>query len=215
MDMPMDISDSIVESFAANPPESVAEPDNPTTAWCAGFDIARRIKGVLAQNGQAGPFEPEQFEDIVKCVASDYEWDPDDLWEEFFLAWDKVRLPEGQDRLTMAWADILATDDWEPLAGKYPSEAMRQACERVGALARRLAESNGGIVFLPTRRIGDLLGKSHDSAARMIRYLKRDHVLVLVRPHTRYMAAEYRYVRPEDRPDTVSAIPPSDTRVSG
>jgi hypothetical protein len=191
----MTLREAIEASLRDDPPDSLIDPQS-GDAWRAGFDVARRIRAILAVNGCDRPTVPETFQQVVEDVGGHYGWDPGQLFDLFALTWGKIRLPEGEDTLTVAWGLAVATP--ESLKGAYPSETMRQVCGQIAGCARLLSEGRA-MLFLPCRRLAELAGRSYASIARSIRLLQQHGVLRLVQRHTRYHAAEYQYIPQKKR----------------
>lgn len=200
----MTLGEAIENSFIDDPPETLIDPDDANLSWRAGFDVARRVRGILAINGYDRPTTPENFREIVENAGDANGWDSEVLFDEFALAWDKVRLPEGEDRLTMAWQ--MATETPEKLPSNFPSNDIRALCETLAACARILAAGNCGVAFFPTRKIGDLIGKHHAFVARAIRLLTDRGILRLTRAHTMNQAAEFAYIPVAERASVAKTV---------
>jgi hypothetical protein len=148
------------------------------------FDLARRLKAIAPDT------TPESLEGIVRDwharalpIIRTKDWPTS--WLEFREAWANVKRPAGA---TMA--DILA-------AAAAVTPAIADSIERLKALCRALQEHHGSCRPWPLscRLAGSTVGISHDTAARILRLLRKEGFIELTTPAGREgsgRAAEYR-----------------------
>lgn len=163
--------------------------------WKIGFLVARRIRTIMTRHGISRfklpphiksyyPVIREVFDDEVALAAAEM--------------WPKIEMDEDED--PMAVALKVAAKEVDEGAGvrlsfSFPSKEQQRLAQVIAAAAKILTDKNSSC-FLPTRLLGQRLGCSHESVARIIRILRAHGVLELTATSTRDRAAEYKYVGP-------------------
>jgi hypothetical protein len=99
-----------------------------------------------------------------------------ETWNDFALAWDRIKHPAGSGPLVEVWAKALAAGP-PPLPRVYLLEGIAQLASLCHEL-QRLAGT--GTFFLGCRTAGELLGVHHTTAWRFLRILENDRVLVRI-----------------------------------
>ncbi len=155
------------------------------------FEFARHLKGMPQYADAAAA-------DLVDAVrewhrqASPVIGTPsfDETWADFTYSWSRVVYPKGAGALQVALqrADSIPPPD---CASRYCDERLRRLC----ALCRELqALAGDGAFYLACRSAGGLLHMDFTVAARFLRLLVHDHVLMVAGRHTPTKATRYRYV---------------------
>ena len=172
--------------------------------WRAGFLIARRLqRALLEANVAYEDMAVDLFEDQVREVADVFEWDADELVMAVCDAWPKVRCPEDQDALTLAFNLVLQCDDLEPLSSEFPTEKATEHAAIIATVAAELQDnSDMGTLYLPVRRVGEILSRSPQYVAQIIRQLVEDGTLKKVTDHTAKRSTRYQYVPQPERVPT-------------
>ncbi|GEM_PF-2915967 len=124
----------------------------------------------------------------VLCTDLDYE----DLYCDFVYCWERIRYGIGEGPLAVAFRQaqqapliLPESDPWRDL----------ETYKLFVSLAFRLQLIKGDEpIFLPSRRIGDLLGRSHTQIVRYCAHAVDESYLQLVNEHSLVgrKAAEYR-----------------------
>jgi hypothetical protein len=156
------------------------------------FDLARALKSIIPGASAQG----------LKAIVHDWHYralhvirtkDFTTTWLDFVVAWERIRAPEVEIMAAIvAKAKAMPT----PAAGmNYDSEPMRQLV----ALCAMLQQHHGATPWpLSCRKAGEIIGVSHDTAARMLKALRFDRVIELAKPAGKKhsgIAAEYRYLQ--------------------
>jgi hypothetical protein len=165
-------------------------PDGPGQRNRKVFELAKALKGIMSgATGQAlRTIVAEWHRRATPAIRTK---DFTTTWLDFVVAWERIRAPEVEIMATIvAKAKAMPT----PAAGKnYDSEPMRQLV----ALCATLQQHHGSRPWpLSCRKAGEIIGVSHDTAARMLKALRFDRVIELAKPAGKRhsgQAAEYRY----------------------
>ena len=114
--------------------------------------------------------------------------DFDVTWQDFVVAWGKVKFPAGQGPLDKIYAAGLKR--MPPLAQGYHVPDVRNLIALCCELQRVAGD---GTFWLGCRPAGAVLGVSAATANRYLLKLQHDEVLHLITPGKRGRSAEYRY----------------------
>lgn len=172
------ISEVLAQAFE-RPPEGGAY-----SIYKAGYVQAKAARKALGYP-EAPP--PEVFAAAVEYAAR-HGIDADELINVIFSCWYESA-PGG---IVAAWEAVQA-DSWRVDVPGLPSKD----AAALATLAYQLADNSDAPVFLPCRTVGELLGKSHMHAARILKNLCRLGVLEVTKQHdfARHKAAEYRFTQ--------------------
>lgn len=113
-------------------------------------------------------------------------------WADFTYGWDKVRYPEGE---TLLRAMKLADENQ-----KEPQVQYDYDCEKTRFLIRlcyqlQQLRCDKSMFFIGCRDAGKCSGFSHTEAAKRLKMLVADSVLVILKENTRENATEYRFIK--------------------
>ncbi|HPO17368.1 MAG TPA: hypothetical protein PLI09_28305 [Candidatus Hydrogenedentes bacterium] len=138
--------------------------------WRFGFDLARRVQGVLLAHGyDPARVDLNRFEDFLKQIADDYEMNADELTEQVWDAWDKIRLPAGIDPIAAAAAAPVEVE----LKGKYPNAQFKTDAARVLNIAQQLSQTTSTF-YLPVHKLAGQLNTQPKRIARILRALEKN-----------------------------------------
>jgi hypothetical protein len=162
------------------------------------FKLARLVRDYEAAKGQVATKQELQFVFDRWCVVARRFWrhTRDDYWAEFLEAYYYARIGLDQDPLKRALTQVRTM----PLP-----EVTGFSDERVRLLAAICREMQGLVgnssFFLPTRKLGELLGAPYSTIARWLVNLDVLGVIRLapgeVRKHGGKRCPRYHYVLPE------------------
>ncbi len=160
--------------------------------WQHGFLLARRVQGILLQHG----YNPRQvkranFRDFIQQFAEVEGIDADDLAEQFWDCWEKIRTPEGTDPVTVAAADL----NGRVIEGDFSTERMQGYASKIYYMGRALAGGVGGVFFLSCRKIEETLSVDRMTANRAINELLRNGYLTKEGAATTKAAQRYKVVK--------------------
>jgi hypothetical protein len=155
------------------------------------FELARRLKAIpTLADAPAVALKSyvRQWHAYAKHAIATKEWT--ESWADFVDAWPRVRHAKGEEPLM----EVLhqATKNIPICAREYDNDQ----CQLLVSLCRILQFQAGRRpFFLSARTAGAMIGVSHESAARWMRMLVADEVLVLVTKGDRQSrkASEYTY----------------------
>jgi hypothetical protein len=137
--------------------------------WQYGFLLARRIQGILTEHKyNPAQVKPSTFNKTVGDFADREGTDSDDLLEDFFDKWSKVKVPEGGDPVRAAAAKA---DGHTALSGDWPTERQRLLAARIYETALTLAGGVGGTFFASCRKLAEVLGAERMSVSRALNQL--------------------------------------------
>lgn len=164
-----------------------------------GVSLARRLgerladEGSCEQSGWRWTFEltrllhalgggPGDHEESVMALAEATGMDPAEVCLGVHSLWQVVRVPAGEDALGVA----VERAKKEPLKLEGSPGRLYNV---VASIAQNLSVmADGGVIFLPRERVGDLLGKTHMAIVHAVALLVKNGVL-------REVCAEWSYAK--------------------
>ena len=155
------------------------------------FEAARRIQTVLMDYGIQNPqdLDPWQFVEHLEGTLTEEELDG------VLDCWSTVRCPTG-DPLSEA-IDLAAAqpEKWTALPkAQFRLQGIRELAQ-ITFRAAEIIEEKFGEVYLPSRKLAELLECNSDTANRITRRLRNAGFLVEVKQATAYAAARYKTCR--------------------
>jgi len=157
------------------------------------FRLARRLKAIPELADSPAKELRDVFAAWYRAVACPMDVSESEAFWDFKEGWDKVRWAAGVDPVRVA-LELAMKDDTPECAKHYDNPKMMLLV----ALCRRLQESAGkSPFFLACRTAGDQLGIPYRAAARWLRGLVFDGVLVVTDKHkggADRRAHRYRYI---------------------
>lgn len=157
----------------------------------AAFDLCRVLKVYYTDPTAA----LRATVDAVEEIAEGEGWDGEELAEEIYFSWPRVKSAACSDpaREAFLWAKAQPENK---LPGTWPPlKKFRRDAATVFLMCRHLSGEDSKPFYLPCRKVGGLLGCSHERAASLIRELVNNGYLVIHKQATRTRAAHYRVGR--------------------
>ncbi len=180
--------DALRASIEDNPPIDFDE----DMEWQCGFLLARRIQGVLIEHGyNPRTVKRANFREFLRQFAEAEGIDADNLAEQFWDVWEKIRTPEGVDPVAAAAAKVTG----KPLEGDWATEVFARDATAVYEIALELAGGVGGGCFLPCRKIASALGCDAMRVSRLLNALVLNGYLVRVGAATKTQAQRFEVAK--------------------
>ena len=111
-------------------------------------------------------------------------------WADFLHAWDRAKMPLGVDLASEAWGRLPET-----VSGTVIDDYDSPPVRRLVALLRELVLVTGSrVIWLSTRKGGELLGVSRETVSKWLNMLVADEVLEKVTPGNAYRSTRYRWL---------------------
>ncbi len=158
-----------------------------------GFQIARLIQGVLVKHGyNPRKTNVEVFrQEVIETAEDDMCSDPEEVYEAFFDAWGRVRIPGGVNAYKYAAEGVTGETRLE---GTFPTTRRQLLAARVFEMARRLIlMSTEGVFGIACEQTAAALGVARMDAWRALDDLVRTGYLERVgRPIPHRKAQAYR-----------------------
>lgn len=175
-------------SIEESPPIDVSEDQE----WQYAFLLARRVQGILLEHGYSvRHVKRANFRDFIQQFADDHCLDGDDLGEQFWDAWEKIRTPEGIDPVAAAAVDL----NGSVLDGDFSTDRMQGYCSKLYSLGVQLAGGVGGGFFLSCRKVEEVLGIDRMTANRAFSELVRSGYLAKDGQATTKTAQRYKVLK--------------------
>lgn len=114
----------------------------------------------------------------------------EETWIDFLTAWPRIKFPRGSEPLTQLFQQAAAVPP-PPAAERYGIPELKLLVGLCEVLQR---ENGSAPFFLSCRTAGRLLNVDHNTAARWLKLLQHDRLIVCVESGTKRKAARYRYV---------------------
>lgn len=156
------------------------------------FEFARSLKAIPAFTTAEPSALRSHVQDWWRQAGPAIETkDFDTTWADFIHAWGRVKFAKGQGPMDQAIsaAKAIPIPDWA--SSRYDSEPTRLLVCLCAELQRN---SGADPFFLSCRAAGDTLGIDHAPAARLLKMLVADGVLVVAQLGTKTRAARYRFI---------------------
>jgi hypothetical protein len=201
------VSCASIEVFCTKHPVSALGPTGPRQNNASLFRLARLARSYEDQEGLVATSPELAFVFDQWCVVAQPFWRPgltrDDYWAEFREAYTYARIGLDQDPTKVA----LARARTKPLPEVTGFSG--QHVPLLAAICREMQSLMGGEpFFLPTRRLGEVLGAHWTRVASWLRSLEFFNVILLapgeVRRRGDDRSPRYLYVPPLQRSETVS-----------
>lgn len=176
-------------------------PDSTMESWQQPFIVARVIQQALL-DARILPhaIPPDTFLPVVEDFFCKYgEINPEEVPLIFPSVWEKVRMPEGETRVSYA-AKCARIGKWKADVGSsFQNERIRHDAQLLATTICYLESMNNGKAYLSTRIAAEILGKSNGYASLLLKKLLEAGVLKATMPANRRHARIYWYIPPEDR----------------
>lgn len=164
-----------------------------SSVGCAGFELARTVKGVLHRYGENDVANLGAFGKMISQTAGEWAHDPDELQEAFYFAWPKVALPAGVDvigeTVSIAKKGNRLSLSNEP---NWPSPKFKADAEITLAVAGALSLNGERVFFISCRTLAAHLDCDPMRASRIIRYLQKLGYLEAAKKSTKHQATRLR-----------------------
>lgn len=154
------------------------------------FNLARRLQGLLIQHGMRG--EAGAFSETIHDYAENNGLDGEELEEAFFLAWESVIIPEGQDPVIAA-AHLAGGDPMpEGFVKRAPAKVRRHAWVALG-VSRQLSGNGGRVFFLSARKLAEAMNTDAMTSSRILNLLCKEGHLRKIGGTTNNRAQRFQF----------------------